>query len=84
MQRRLRQARLPDEGRDGLHFVRLQAELRHLGGGTEFVRMLQPVRNPFLVDLHPDFFQVRADFLDFLLQVEGLLIELLDLGRPCC
>ncbi len=58
--------RLPDVSRDGLNFVILQAELRHFCRGAEFVRMLQPVRNPFLVNLHPDFFQVRADFLDFL------------------
>ena len=77
-------AGLPDERGDGLHFVRLQAELRHLGRRTELVGVLQPVRNPFLVDLHADFFQVRTDFLDFLQQVVGALVELLDLARPCC
>ena len=29
------------------------------------------------MDLHADFFQVRADLLDFLQQVVGLLLELL-------
>ncbi len=47
---------LPDERGDGLHFVGLQSELRHLGRWPELVRMLQPVRDPFLVNLHPHFF----------------------------
>ena len=60
------EAGLPDEGGDGLDFVLLQAELRHLGGRAEGVRIRQPVRNPFLAQLHADFFEVRTNLLDFL------------------
>ncbi len=70
---------LPDVGGDRLNFVILQAELRHLRGGTEIARVADPVRNPFLVNLHPDFFQVRTDLLDFLQQVVRTLIERFDL-----
>src|SRR5258708_2197299 len=58
-QRRPGDCGLPEVSRDRLNLVVLQAELRHFGGGTEFVRMLQPVRNPFLVNFHPDFLQIR-------------------------
>ena len=37
-------AGLPDERGDGLNFVGLQAELRHLGGGAELVRVLAASR----------------------------------------
>ena len=67
--------RLPDVGGDGLNFVILQAELRHFRRGTEIARVPDPVRNPFLVNLHPDFFQVRTDLLDFLQQVVRALVE---------
>ena len=60
---------LPDERSDGLDFIGLQAELRHLGGGPPLMRVLQPVGNPLFVDLHAHFFEVRADFFDFLEQV---------------
>ena len=53
----------------------LQPELRHLRGRTEVVRVRQPVRNPFLVNLHADFFQVRTDFLDFLQQVVAAAVR---------
>src|SRR6202045_80602 len=70
---------LPEVSRGGLNFVIRRTKLRHFGGGTEFGRFFQPVWNPFLVNLHPNFFQVRTDFLDFLEQVVGALFELLDL-----
>ena len=54
-----------------------QAEVRHLGGRTEIGRLLQPDRNPILVQLEPDIFQIRADLLHVLHQAVGLKIELL-------
>ena len=74
------QTGLPDEGGDGLNFIGLQAELRHLGGRAPLVGVPQPIRNPFLLDLEADFLEVWANLLDFLLEVVGLIIELLFLG----
>ena len=54
-----------------------QPEIRHLGGGTEIRRLLQPHRNPILVQLQPDIFQVRPDLLLVLHQAVRLVIELL-------
>ena len=70
---------LPDERRDRLNLVILQTELRHLGGGTEFLGMAEPVRDPLFVNLHTDFFQVRADLFGLLQQVVRVFVELLDL-----
>ena len=68
---------LPDECGDRLHFLGLQAELRHLSRRTPLVGMLEPVRDPLFVDLHAHFFKVGADFLDLLEQVVRFLLELL-------
>ena len=66
---------LPDEGGDGLDFVLRHAELRHFRGGAKFGGVADPVRDPFLVKFLARFFQVRADFLDFLQQIVAALLE---------
>ncbi len=58
-------AGLPDERRDGLDLVIVQAEGGHLGAFAPVVRILQPDRNPLLVQLHAHFFQAGPDLLDF-------------------
>ena len=74
---RIGQSRLPDVGRDRLNLMIAQAEVRHLRGGTEIGRLLQPDRNPVLVQLEPHVFQVRPDLLHVLHQAVRLEIELL-------
>ena len=71
---------LPEEGGDGLDFVVLQAEARHLGGGPPGVRVLEPDGNPPGLQLYANFFEVGADFLDFPEQVAGAALELVGLG----
>ena len=55
----------------------VQAEVRHLGGGTEVGRFLQPDRNPVLVQLEADIFEIRADLLHVLHQAVRAGIDLL-------
>src|SRR4029077_9785182 len=66
---------LPDKRGNCLDIARLEAELRHLGGRPELARVPDPVRNPFLAQFHARFFEVRADFFYFLLEIVGALFE---------
>src|SRR5205807_2314801 len=55
---------LPDERGDGLNLILVQAEGRHLGTGPPVVRILDPDREPLLVELHAHFLEAGADLLD--------------------
>ncbi len=76
--RRTLEALLPDKRGDGLNFVGLETELRHFRGGIELPRVAEPVRNPIRIQLHANFFQVRADALHFLLQAVAQFVKLFD------
>ena len=71
---------LPQIRRDRLDLMIGQAEIRHLGRRPEIGRLLQPHRNPVRIQLEPDVFQVRPDFLHVLHQAVSLKIKLLNLA----
>jgi hypothetical protein len=75
VERRTGERILPNERGDCLYVSSGEPELRHLCRGTEFGRVRDPVRNPFLVELLARFLQVRAHLLDFLNQIVAAAFE---------
>src|SRR5437016_13396905 len=68
---------LPKVSGDGLQIVRAIRVIRetpkgrHLGPGPKRLRIFQPNRNPFLVELQSHVLQVWPDFLLILLYIPG-------------
>jgi hypothetical protein len=75
--KRVGERRLPDVGRDCLDLTIGEAEVRHFRRGTKIRRLLQPYRNPVLVQLQLHIFQVRANLFHVLHQAVRLEVELL-------
>src|SRR5262249_49814889 len=55
--------RLPEERGDGLDFVIVEPEGRHLGSGAKCLRVRKPYGYPLFAQLRTDFFQIGTDFL---------------------
>src|SRR5579884_1359099 len=73
-------ARLPDESSYGLDFIRLEPEGRHLGGGTEVMRVFYPYRQPFLAgQLDAQFLPARPDLFHLPEQAARFDVERLHL-----
>src|SRR3984957_17801828 len=75
IQRRTGESGLPDKCCESLNFILRETKLRHLRSWAEFRSVADPVRNPFLAQLLARFFQIRADFFDFLQEVVALLFQ---------
>ncbi len=75
------ECRLPEVSGDRLDLMLAQAEVRHLGCRAEISRLLQPHRNPVLIQLEADVLQVRPDLLYIFHQVVSMEIELLQARR---
>ena len=74
---RVGESGLPDISRDRLNLMIAQTEIRHFRRRTEIRRLLQPHRNPILIQLEPNILQVRPNLFHVLHQAVRLEIELL-------
>ena len=75
VERRAGERILPDESGDRVDLVVGELELRHFCRGAKFGGVADPVWNPFLAKFLAGFFQIRADFFDFLEQIVAVDFE---------
>ncbi len=75
---RISERRLPQVCGDGLELLVVETEIGHFSGGAEGAGLLQPNRNPILVELEPNLFEIGANFLHVLQEAFVRAIELND------
>jgi len=69
---------LPQVRGNCFDLILIQAEIRHLGRGTEVARLSEPHGNPSLVQLEANVLKIRGDFFHVLEEALGGTVKLHD------